>query len=85
MKTIHQILFMLNLRLIKSSIAEIIGSNIVIWTTTPWTIPGNRAVAYGKDLEYSLIEIKEVKNTSLAKLGDKIIIAKDLQNSVLSE
>ena len=26
------------------------GANIVIWTTTPWTIPGNRALAFGSDL-----------------------------------
>jgi isoleucyl-tRNA synthetase len=28
------------------------GHEIIIWTTTPWTMPGNRAVAYGKDIEY---------------------------------
>lgn len=40
----------------------------VIWTTTPWSIPGNRIVAYHKDLTYSLVDI-----------GDrKVIIAKDL-------
>ena len=54
--------------------------NIVIWTTTPWTIPGNRAIAYGRDLEYNLIEIKKIiEKNSLALLGDKIVIAKELQ------
>jgi len=68
-----------------SLVSDLVGSDIVIWTTTPWTIPGNRAVAYGKDLEYNLIEINEVDNTSLSKIGDKIIVAKELKESVLSE
>ena len=33
------------------------GSEIIIWTTTPWTIPANKALAYNKDLDYSIIEI----------------------------
>ena len=70
---------------INSSIVDLIGSDIVIWTTTPWTIPGNRAVAYGKDLEYNLIEIKKVDKNSLIQVGDKIIIAKELRENVLSE
>ena len=40
----------------------------VIWTTTPWTIPGNRAIAYSNDIEYVIV------NTN----GEKYIIAKDL-------
>jgi isoleucyl-tRNA synthetase len=28
------------------------GASVVIWTTTPWTLPGNRAIAYGEDLTY---------------------------------
>ena len=54
-----------------SNTSELIGSNIVIWTTTPWTIPGNRALAYGNDLDYSLIEVQEVVDTSMASIGDK--------------
>ena len=45
-------------KVIKSNISEIINTDIVIWTTTPWTIPGNRALAYGNDLEYNLVEVK---------------------------
>ena len=70
---------------VKSSMLDLVGSNIVIWTTTPWTIPGNRAVAYGKDLEYNLIEVTEINEKSLSQIGEKIIIAKELQDQVLSE
>ena len=40
---------------------DLVGTNIVIWTTTPWTIPGNRALAYGKELDYSLIIVEELE------------------------
>jgi len=35
---------------------ELKGAAVVIWTTTPWTIPGNRAIAYGEDIDYVLID-----------------------------
>ena len=37
------------------------NASIMIWTTTPWTIPGNRAIAYGKNIKYCLFEVKRVK------------------------
>ena len=61
------------------------GASIVIWTTTPWTIPGNRALAYGKDIEYSLITIDEVNENSLAQIKDKLILAKELLESFTKE
>jgi len=68
-----------------SSDKEFEGTNIVIWTTTPWTIPGNRALAYGNDLKYSLIEVETISDVSLAKIGDKLIFAEDLVNKVCEE
>ena len=55
---------------------------LLVWTTTPWTIPGNRALAYGKDIDYSLITIDEVTENSLAQIKDKLIIAKELLDIV---
>ena len=54
-------------------------ANIIIWTTTPWTIPANRATTYNKDFNYSLIEINELENFR----EKKIIVASDLVESVL--
>jgi isoleucyl-tRNA synthetase len=68
-----------------SSDKELEGSSIVIWTTTPWTIPGNRALAFGSDLKYSLIEVENVKEDSLVKLGDKLIFAEELVSQVSEE
>jgi isoleucyl-tRNA synthetase len=41
--------------IVDSPIAELVGAHAVIWTTTPWTIPVNQALAYGPDIEYSLV------------------------------
>lgn len=49
----------------------------VIWTTTPWTLPANTAVALNRDFEYSLLKIEESSNKNL-KQGEYIIIAKEL-------
>ncbi len=42
--------------IIESPIPELVGAHAVIWTTTPWTIPVNQALAYGPDVEYVLVE-----------------------------
>ena len=71
--------------IIKTSIVALQDSEVIIWTTTPWTMPGNRAVAYGKDIDYSLIEIKKVNESSLAKDRDKIIVGTELLDVVMKE
>ena len=43
--------------IIESPIKELIGAHAVIWTTTPWTIPVNQALAYGPDVEYVLLNV----------------------------
>ncbi len=62
----------------KTKIDTLINCHVVIWTTTPWTMPGNRAVAFGKHIEYSLIRVKSVAEDSLAITNEKILIANDL-------
>ena len=42
--------------IVESPIEELVGAHAVIWTTTPWTIPVNQALAYGPDVEYTLVE-----------------------------
>ncbi len=44
--------------IVSSPIPELVGAHAVIWTTTPWTIPVNQAIAYGPDVEYRLISYK---------------------------
>ncbi|MGD9664014.1 MAG: isoleucine--tRNA ligase, partial [Novosphingobium sp.] len=40
--------------IVESPVKELVGTHAVIWTTTPWTIPTNQAIAYGADVEYVL-------------------------------
>ncbi len=47
--------------IVESPIAELVGAHAVIWTTTPWTIPVNQAIAYGPDVEYGLYELGKLK------------------------
>jgi len=54
----------------------------IIWTTTPWTIPANRALAYNNKIKYSLIKIGE---NSENFIGQNIIIASDLIKKVFEE
>ncbi|TVP93933.1 MAG: isoleucine--tRNA ligase, partial [Roseinatronobacter sp.] len=54
------------------------GSSIVIWTTTPWTIPQNRAICFGAELPYQLYEVTDVQENSTAKVGDRIILNANL-------
>jgi isoleucyl-tRNA synthetase len=63
----------------KSSEPKFSDHSIVIWTTTPWTIPGNRALAVHEDIEYQSLTIN--KNDT----NQKVIIAKDLIESFIKE
>ena len=55
--------------------------SVVIWTTTPWTIPGNRAVAYSESLAYGVYEVTEAGEGSLAKTGEHILLGDALAES----
>ncbi|MEX2614988.1 MAG: isoleucine--tRNA ligase [Alphaproteobacteria bacterium] len=54
------------------------GADIVIWTTTPWTIPGNRGVACHEKFDYVVIEVTETADDSLARPGDRLVLASAL-------
>ena len=71
--------------IIKSEISNLIGASVIIWTTTPWTMPGNRAVAFSKEIKYAELEIIKTKSSSLAKVGDRILIAEKLIKNVCEE
>ena len=70
---------------VKSAGGRLDGASVVIWTTTPWTIPGNRALAYGPEIAYALVEVTEVAEGSKAGVGEKMVLAKDLVGAVASE
>ena len=59
-------------------VADLAGCAIVIWTTTPWTIPGNRGLAVGHELEYILLRVDGITESSAAVVGEKLIVAEGL-------
>jgi len=63
----------------KSNIEKLIGSEIIIWTTTPWTIPANRALAYNESLNYVIIKIDDDSDFK----ERCIVVAEDLLKSTL--
>ncbi|MGL4415274.1 isoleucine--tRNA ligase [Roseinatronobacter monicus] len=58
--------------------------SVVIWTTTPWTIPQNRAVCFGPDIEYGLYEVSELLDGAKEDVGAQVILADALAESALS-
>ena len=54
------------------------GAFVVIWTTTPWTIPGNRAIAYSSRVSYGLYEVTEAANDFGPRPGEKLVFADKL-------
>ena len=56
-------------------------ASAVIWTTTPWTIPANKALAFNSSIEYSVIEITQLSHFK----EKKIIVASDLIESITKE
>jgi len=64
------------------------GASVVIWTTTPWTIPANRAIAYNPKIAYGLFEVRaletELPFEPWARPGDRLILAESLAQGVMS-
>ncbi|OEC98695.1 MULTISPECIES: isoleucine--tRNA ligase [unclassified Rhizobium] len=58
--------------------AHLAGAFVVIWTTTPWTIPGNRAIAYSSRVSYGLYEVTEAVNDFGPRPGEKLVFADKL-------
>ncbi len=61
---------------------DLLGANVVIWTTTPWTLPGNRAVSFSGKIAYGLYEVDDAPEGNWAKTGSRYILAKALAESV---
>ena len=72
-----------------SSAASRVGASVVIWTTTPWTIPANRAIAYGPRIAYGLYRVESVAEAldyePWAKSGDRLIVADALAEAVFAQ
>lgn len=54
---------------------DLYGAHVVIWTTTPWTIPGNRAVSYSSQISYSMYEVESAENDFGPQAGERLLFA----------
>ncbi len=61
------------------------GAFVVIWTTTPWTIPQNRAVAYGPGISYGLYEVTDRPAECWAEVGERYLLADTLAEAALGQ
>jgi len=60
-------------------------AKVVIWTTTPWTIPSNKAVVFGEGIEYGVYEVTDTPDECWATVGERFILADKLAEEVLSK
>ena len=65
-----------------ASNASIESASVVIWTTTPWTIPGNRAIAFSSKISYGLYRVTATPDGNWAKIGATYILADALADGV---
>ena len=61
------------------------NASVVIWTTTPWTLPGNRAISFSPKIAYGLYKVTDAPADNWAKNGDLLILADALAESVFKQ
>ena len=67
----------------KAALEALQNASVVIWTTTPWTLPGNRAISYSHRIAYGLFEVTDAPEGNWAKAGDKLLLADKLADDVM--
>jgi isoleucyl-tRNA synthetase len=65
--------------------AALDGVTVMIWTTTPWTIPGNRAICYSPRIAYGVYEVSDAPEDNWLKTGEKIVLADGLAAAVFAQ
>src|SRR6185312_10095360 len=61
------------------------NASVVIWTTTPWTLPGNRAISFSPKISYSVYRITDAPADNWTKTGDTLILADKLAADVFKQ
>jgi len=64
---------------------EDLNASVVIWTTTPWTLPANRAISYSSKIAYGLYEVTKAPEGNWASVGEKYVIADKLAADVFAK
>jgi len=64
---------------------DLLHASVVIWTTTPWTLPGNRAISFSPKIAYGLYKLTDAPADNWAKTGDLLVLADALAESVFKQ
>jgi len=67
----------------EASFLKLKGAAVIIWTTTPWTLPGNRAISFSPKISYSLYEVTDAPEGNWAAVGDRYVLAEKLADEVM--
>lgn len=63
----------------------LLNASVVIWTTTPWTLPANRAISYSSKIKYALYGVKSAPSDNWVKPGELYVLAENLAASVFKQ
>ena len=66
-------------------VGDLSHASIVIWTTTPWTLPGNRAISFSSKIPYGLYRVTDAPIDNWTKVGDLLVLADVLADGVLKQ
>jgi len=61
------------------------GASVVIWTTTPWTIPGNRAISFSSKISYGLYRVTDAPADNWARVGERFVLADKLAGDIFKQ
>jgi len=64
---------------------DLADASVVIWTTTPWTLPGNRAISFSPKISYGLYRVTDAPADNWAKMGDVLLLADKLAQDVFKQ
>jgi isoleucyl-tRNA synthetase len=70
---------------VDTTAGDLAGASVVIWTTTPWTLPGNRAISFSSRVAYGLYRVTEAPADNWTKSGDLLILADNLAAEVFKQ
>jgi isoleucyl-tRNA synthetase len=70
---------------VRAARPELEGASLVCWTTTPWTLPGNKAVAFAPEATYAACRVVRSAEGSLLQGGEVVVLAADQAFDVLHE
>ncbi len=60
-------------------------ASVVIWTTTPWTMPSNKAVVYSNDISYGVYEVTDAPEDNWVRKGERYVLADKLAEGVFGK